>query len=297
MAEKRMFAKSIVFSDAFLDMPLSSRCLYFSLSMCADDDGFVDSPKSIIRQIGASTDDMNILLARQFVLAFDNGVIVIKHWRLNNYLRSDRYKETLHKREKNLLVTSETGEYFFDGDIQAQIKTDNSSGGIPTGIPMVDADKNRIEKNRKDKDIYPPIVPPTGGADADELFDQFWKVYPKKIGKGAAKKAFYKALKKEGVSVEALIDAVERQKEGDQWVKDGGSYIPNPTTWLNQERWEDEVLPVKVPKTRRQSNDIDWDEIMQWAREEDAKDAERMLYDEGTDSEDYQDNWLDLSEL
>ena len=84
MAEKRMFAKSIVLSDAFLDMPLSARCLYFTLGMLADDMGFIGSPKAIMRQCGASIDDMNVLISKRYVLSFDSGVIVIKHWRINN---------------------------------------------------------------------------------------------------------------------------------------------------------------------------------------------------------------------
>ena len=94
MAERRMFAKTIVTSDAFLDMPLSARCLYFTLGMFADDDGFVNNPKSIMRQVGACTDDLNLLLLKRFILSFESGVIVIKHWRIHNYIRSDRYKET-----------------------------------------------------------------------------------------------------------------------------------------------------------------------------------------------------------
>ena len=81
MAERRMFAKTIVTSDAFLDMPPTARCLYFTLGMFADDDGFVNNPKSIMRQSGASVDDMNILIAKKFVITFESGVIVIKHWR------------------------------------------------------------------------------------------------------------------------------------------------------------------------------------------------------------------------
>ena len=100
MAEKRMFAKSIVLSDAFLDMPMSARCLYFTMGMLADDDGFVSAPKSIMRQCGASQDDMAILIQKRYVLAFESGVIVIKHWRINNYLRQDRYSETTFVEEK-----------------------------------------------------------------------------------------------------------------------------------------------------------------------------------------------------
>ena len=94
MAERRMFAKSIVDSDAFLEMPMSARLLYYDLSMRADDDGFVNSPRKIMKFVGATNDDMNILIARKFVIAFDNGVVVIKHWRIHNYIQSDRYKET-----------------------------------------------------------------------------------------------------------------------------------------------------------------------------------------------------------
>ena len=111
MAERRMFAKTIVTSDAFLDMPLSARCLYFTLGMLADDDGFVNNPKSIMRQVGACTDDLNLLLAKRFILAFDSGVIVIKHWRIHNYIRNDRYKETKYIEEKSTLMLDEKGAY------------------------------------------------------------------------------------------------------------------------------------------------------------------------------------------
>lgn len=106
-----MFAKTIVLSDAFLDLPMSARCLYFTLGMLADDDGFVNSPRAIMRQCGASDDDMKILLAKKFVLLFESGVIVIKHWRINNYLRSDRYIETKYSDEKALLTVEDNGSY------------------------------------------------------------------------------------------------------------------------------------------------------------------------------------------
>ena len=111
MAERRMFAKSIVLSDAFLDMPMSARCLYFTLGMLADDEGFIGAPKSIMRQCGASQDDMNILIAKRYVLAFDSGVIVIKHWRLNNYLQNDRCTPTTYVEEKSTLMFDEKKSY------------------------------------------------------------------------------------------------------------------------------------------------------------------------------------------
>ena len=111
MAERRMFAKSIVLSDAFLDMPLSARCLYFTLNMLADDDGFVNNPKSIMRQCGTQEDDLKILLIKKFLLAFESGVIVIKHWKVHNYIQKDRYKKTKYVDEKSLLELDERSIY------------------------------------------------------------------------------------------------------------------------------------------------------------------------------------------
>ena len=111
MAEKRMFAKSIVLSDAFLDMPASARSLYFTLGMCADDDGFVSAPKSVMRQCGASRDDLAILITKRFILTFDSGVIVIKHWRINNTLKNDRHRPTEHQEELAMLTVKPNKAY------------------------------------------------------------------------------------------------------------------------------------------------------------------------------------------
>lgn len=144
MAEKRMFAKTIIDSDAFLEMPISARLLYYDLGMRADDDGFVNSPKKIMRVIGASEDDLNILAFRKFIIPFNNGLVVIKHWRINNYLRNDRYKETTYIDEKSILSIDDNGAYTLEKDEKKEV-------GIPLGIPVVDADKSRLDKSRLDK--------------------------------------------------------------------------------------------------------------------------------------------------
>lgn len=95
-----MFAKAIIDSDAFLDMPLSTQCLYFHLSMRADDDGFVNNPRKIQKMIGASDDDMKILVMKRYILTFESGIIVIKHWKIHNYIQTDRYKPTTYVEEK-----------------------------------------------------------------------------------------------------------------------------------------------------------------------------------------------------
>ena len=111
MAERRMFAKTIIDSDMFLDMPLSTQALYFHLSMRADDDGFINNPRKIQRMIGGSDDDLKVLVMKRFILPFDSGVVVIKHWKIHNYIRNDRYKETVYKDEKAQLLLKENGAY------------------------------------------------------------------------------------------------------------------------------------------------------------------------------------------
>jgi hypothetical protein len=111
MAERRMFAKTIIDSDAFLDMPLTSQCLYFHLSMRADDEGFINNPKKIVRMIGASEDDLKLLVAKHFVIPFDSGVCVIKHWRIHNYIRGDRIHHTVYQDEMSQLEVKDIGSY------------------------------------------------------------------------------------------------------------------------------------------------------------------------------------------
>ena len=111
MAERRMFAKTIIDSDAFLDMPMSTQCLYFHLAMRADDEGFLNNPKKVQRMVGASEDDLKILLSKRFILAFESGVIVIKHWKIHNYIRGDRIVKTAYKEERALLDVKENGAY------------------------------------------------------------------------------------------------------------------------------------------------------------------------------------------
>ena len=99
MAQKRMFSLNVVDTDAFLEMPITSRLLYYELGMRADDDGFVDNWKKILMFTGLKEDDLKVLIAKSFIIPFESGVIVIRHWRLNNYLQNDRKKTTIYKEE------------------------------------------------------------------------------------------------------------------------------------------------------------------------------------------------------
>ena len=144
MAERRMFAKTIIDSDAFLDMPLSAQALYFHLSMRADDDGFINNPKKIQRAIGASDDDCKLLILKKFIIAFESGVIVIKHWKIHNYIQKDRYKPTIYQEEKNELIVKENKAY---------TECIQNAYSLDTQV--------RLGKDRlgKDRDITPQAAP------------------------------------------------------------------------------------------------------------------------------------------
>lgn len=156
MAKKRMFSLQIVDTDAFLDMPHSSQLLYFHLSMRADDDGFVSNPKKMMRMIGSQEDDYKVLLAKRFIIPFESGVCVIKHWRINNYIRSDRYTETAYTEEKKSLHLKENRAYTDDVK-QLGIPNDNQTDtkGVPS-IDKVRLDKNR-EKGKKARFLPPSL--------------------------------------------------------------------------------------------------------------------------------------------
>lgn len=151
MAERRMFAKTIIDSDAFLDMPLSAQSLYFHLSMRADDDGFINNPKKVQRMIGAADDDLKLLVLKKFIIPFETGIVVIKHWKIHNYIRQDRYKETVYQEEKRRLNVEENKAYTLRG-----IGTEGTpeTPGLPYVTPAVDQRETqvRLGKDRLGKD-------------------------------------------------------------------------------------------------------------------------------------------------
>ncbi len=143
MAEKRMFAKTIIDSDAFMDMPLSTQALYFHLSMRADDDGFVNNPKKVQRMIGCGDDDMKLLLAKSFLIGFDSGVVVVTHWKINNFIRTDRYTPTVYETEKAMLQLQQNKMYVLG------IPSDNQT--VYQRSTQIRLDKNRLDENSIDE--------------------------------------------------------------------------------------------------------------------------------------------------
>lgn len=155
MAERRMFAKTIIDSDAFLDLPLSSQALYFHLSMRADDEGFINNPKKIQRMIGASDDDLKLLIVKNFIIPFESGIVVIKHWRIHNYIRGDRLHKTKYTEEKDFLEVKENGAYTLcqtsDGQMSDDRHTEIRLGKVSIG-------KDNIDISSKNSIDYPKII-------------------------------------------------------------------------------------------------------------------------------------------
>ena len=163
MAERRMFTDKITESDVFLDMPLSTQALYFHFCMNADDDGFVKNPKRIQRMLGASDDDCKLLIIKRFVLPFESGVIVIKHWRMHNLLRKDRYKPTEYIEEKSMLKIKENGAYTFDEEqgipLMATTWQPNDNQMAPQdSIGKDSIDKDIEKENNKKKKFEKPTI-------------------------------------------------------------------------------------------------------------------------------------------
>lgn len=148
MANRRMFAKTIIDSDAFLDMPPSTQVLYFHLAMRADDDGFINNPKTIMRIVGAKDDDIKLLIAKRFIIPFESGVVVIKHWRIHNYIQKDRYTETKYIEEKNQLIINEKNAYSLK-----QIRLlDDENDNVYILDTQVRLGKDRLGKDKLGKD-------------------------------------------------------------------------------------------------------------------------------------------------
>ncbi|MCT3115392.1 DNA replication protein, partial [Leuconostoc lactis] len=158
-----MFSKKVTDTDTFLDMPLSTQALYFHLNMHADDDGFIDNTKTIQRMIGSSDDDRKLLVAKQFLLPFENGLVVIKDWRVHNYIQGDRYHKTQYINEKSQLIVEENNMYTRRVQDVSNMDTQVRLG------------KDRLGKDRKD------ILSGSDEPDTD-YFEECWKMYPRKKG-------------------------------------------------------------------------------------------------------------------
>lgn len=201
-----MFDKAIIDTDRFMDLSMSSKALYFLLGMEADDEGYV-SYKKVMRIHGGNEDDIKVLIVKNFLIRFESGVVVITDWNSNNYLDKNRTRPTEYQKERKMIFLTKDNKY-----------------ELNTGSTSIE-ESSIVEKSTEEMYVD---------------FEDFWKIYPRKVSKKTAVKIWI-SLKVTGDLFNRIVVSLEKQKKSPQWSKNNGEYIPHPTTWLRQERWEDEI--------------------------------------------------------
>lgn len=234
-----MFTKKITDDDHFLNLSSPAQALYLHLSMNADDDGFCNQITASMFKAHASVTDLEALLKNRYIYQFDSGVIVIKHWRMANALRKDRYTPTAFKNEMAMLKVGENGAYKFpDSNAMVAERLPNGCQLVAERLPQVSIGKVSIDKNNKNniscnKNSEIEVL------DQKEMwFESFWEIYPKHQDKKKAKQKFLKLCKDEK-KYQEIMQGLRNVLP--VWAKKDTKYIPMPTTWLNGERWNDEV--------------------------------------------------------
>ncbi|HGH7191467.1 TPA: replisome organizer [Enterococcus faecium] len=264
MAERRMFAKTIIDSDAFLDMPLSTQALYFHLSMRADDDGFINNPKKIQRMVGCGDDDLKLLMAKRFILVFESGVIVIKHWKIHNYIRNDRYKPTLYQDEKALLADKDNKAYTFAEEIPKHdeklgIPDDNQT--VHQMDTQVRLGKVRLGKVSKEiKDITP---------------SKKSKAKPIRHKYGEYKNVLLSDEQMEKLKIEFPNDYQERIERLSEYCESSGktykNYLATIRSWARKEKSEPKNASSGYKRTGRR------EKLPEWAIDQEAYQKKKAL--------------------
>lgn len=256
MAQRRMFSKQITETDFFMDMPLSAQALYLHLIMNADDDGFIGNAKTILRMVGASNDDLKLLMAKQFILTFDDGITVIKDWRIHNYIQRDRYHKTIYNEHLKELELDDNGAYVKEKPMYTDCIQDVSK--MDTQV--------RLGKDRlgKDSNIYSSSNDEPSSLEND--FEIIWKDYPNKTGK---KQAFnhYKNWRKKSKNNtnDYLMNKLAMYKKHlalNSWKRP-----MNGSTWFNG-RFDDELDMTVQTQAKRV---VQRETLPDWAQDNNTK--------------------------
>ncbi len=252
MAERRMFSKVIISSDEFMDLPLESQALYFHLAIQADDDGMINNARRIVRMIGLGEKDLQILIDTKFLIAFDSGIIAIRHWKIHNWIRGDRYKPTRYQNELAQLVQDSNKAYL--SDIPDDIPSDIPGGNQVTyqrytkdRIEEESKDKIRGDKDRIDTPSEAVCISPPSSLEKD--FQVFWNRYPRKYDKPDAFTAFGDALNS-GTEFSTIMEGLNRYLLYLQLEKIDSRYIKYPATWLRKQCWLDEYTMTREITTK-----------------------------------------------
>ena len=269
MAQKRMFSLNVVDTDNFLDMPVSARLLYYELGMRADDDGFVDNWKKILLFTGLKNDDLKILIAKNFIIPFETGVIVIRHWRMNNYLQNDRVKPTTHQQELKSLELDENNVYNKDTTCIQETDIEDAKLLENTGTSKVDTDcihsidKNSINENSIDEGSIDEgsinnnqnLLIPTSFSKKEvekqlnKEFDKLWEYYHNKKGKDQAKNKYISA-RKNGTTYEEVAQGLKNYLNYIKSENIEPKFIKHGSTWFNQKSWNDDYKITSYPNKK-----------------------------------------------
>lgn len=223
MREKRVFSNQIVGSDAFMGLPAAAQALYFQICMNADDDGFIGAASKIISSMGLSRKDLNLLSDKGFVILFDSGLCVIRHWRLNNTIRKDRYRPTIFDEEFSMLEIRKNGAYSLLVD---QIATE-----------MQPESNLNVEKK-----------PTVRRENLEDFFESAWKLYPIKKGKGKVSKTQKQKLQKLGYDqikrcVDRFLEDMEREHRDKQYWPHGSTFFTSGYVDYLDENYEQKGIP------------------------------------------------------
>lgn len=266
MGNRRMFSKKITDTDRFLDMPASAQNLYFHLNMHADDDGFLGNAKTIKRMVGASDDDLKLLVTKQFLIPFDDGVVVIKDWRIHNYIRSDRYRSTIYTDHKNSLQINENQQYEL---VSEQPKEVGMTDGIPSGnqngyqmdtqvkLSQAKLSKGKLSKTRQDKTSRDQpeadSVPQEAVKEVIDYLNQ--KAGTKYRSTTAATKRLVGARLKEGFTVDDCKKVIDNK------VAD----------WLNDEKMKNYLRPNTLFQASKFESYLNEVPKKSWQQQEDER--------------------------
>ena len=239
MAERRMFTKKVTDDDNFMRLSASAQALYLHLTMSADDDGFCSQVSISMFKAHASVQDLEALLQNRYIYQFENGVIVIKDWRMANALRKDRYNPTIFQEELSKLSLNDSGQY----------------ERLPNGCQMVAncLPQDRLDKDRLDKDnnkTYYVQSEIERGSDFEQIFETVWKLYPVKRGKGQVSKTKKKVLA--GIGVEELTRCIERymnyihREHKEKYMMNGSTFFNSGYVDYLDKNYEDAKSKKKV---------------------------------------------------
>lgn len=259
MANRRMFSLDVVDTDKFLDMPATSQNLYFHLGMRADDDGFVSSPKKITKLVNCGDDDLNVLISRGFIISMGEGIVVIRHWKQNNYIQSDRKKDTIYQDQLRML-TADNGVYEMDTHCIQPVSKMEAQYSI---------DKNRKEKDKK----YSRSIAGEQGIKRTSLhgmkfyqysdaFETFWSVYPRKSNKKKAYDAYLERVNSKDedyrFTEHELLQCATAYVEHCENREIENQFIMLPATFLRSDSLTDWLLENQQPGEDKDLVGDDW---------------------------------------